>query len=132
MHGRIPLGSLLLVDDDPHLLSALRFAFEAEGYDVRTFGSGEELLASRPANSHVCIVIDERLPGISGLETVARLRDAGVDTPAILVTTHPSAHVTKRAAAADVEIVEKPLLDGGLARKVRAALSAQGAAKDRF
>ena len=130
MHGRIPLGSLLLVDDDPHLLSALRFAFEAEGYDVRTFRSGEELLASPPPNANACIVIDERLPGISGLETVARLREVGVDAPAILVTTHPSAYVTRRAAAADIEIVEKPLLDGGLARTVRQAFAARSAAKD--
>jgi FixJ family two-component response regulator len=131
MQGRIPSGFLLLVDDDPHLLSALRFAFEAEGYDVRTFGSGEELLASSHPLTNACIVIDERLPGISGLETVARLRDAGVDAPAILVTTHPSAHVIRRAAAADVEIVEKPLLDGGLARRVKAAIAAHSVGKNR-
>jgi two-component system, LuxR family, response regulator FixJ len=129
MQGRVPLGFLLLVDDDPHLLGALRFAFEAEGYDVSTFGSGEELLASAHPRANCCIVIDERLPGITGLETVARLRDAGVDAPAILVTTHPSVQVARRAAAANVEIVEKPLLDGGLAQKVSAVLAAHGSPK---
>ena len=129
MQGRVPLGFLVLVDDDPHLLSALRFAFEAEGYDVTTFGSGEELLASAHPQANSCIVIDERLPGITGLETVARLRDAGVDAPAILVTTHPSVQVARRAAAANVEIVEKPLLDGGLAKKVSAVLAAHASPK---
>src|SRR5687768_3186373 len=107
MQGRVPLGFLVLVDDDPHLLCALRFAFEAEGYDVSTFGSGEELLASAHPQANSCIIIDERLPGMTGLDAIARLRDAGVDVPAILVTTHPSAQVARRAAAANVEIVEK-------------------------
>ena len=130
MQGRIPSGHIVLVDDDPHLLSALRFSFEAEGYDVRTFGSGEELLASPALSAHACIIIDERLPGMSGLETVAQLRIAGVDAPAILVTTHPSAHVTKAAVAANVEIVEKPLLDGALGRRVRAVLAAHAPPKN--
>jgi FixJ family two-component response regulator len=129
MQGRVPLGFLLLVDDDPHLLSALRFAFEAEGYEVSTFSSGEELLAAAHPQANSCIVIDERLPGMTGLDTVARLRDAGVDAPAILVTTHPSVHVARRAAAANIEIVEKPLLDGGLARSVSAALAAHSGPK---
>jgi FixJ family two-component response regulator len=125
MQGRVPPGHLIFVDDDPHLLSALRFAFEAEGYDVSTFASGEELLASPRPGAFTCLIVDERLPGMSGLETIAQLRAVGVVTPAILVTTHPSAQLTRQAAAANVEIVEKPLLDGGLARKVSAALAAR-------
>lgn len=125
-----PSGCLLLVDDDPHLLGALRFAFEAEGYGVRTFRSGEELLAASVPHAEACIVIDERLPGLSGLETIARLRAAGVIAPAILVTTHPSVQVVRRAATLGIEIVEKPLLDGGLARRVGALLAARGFAPD--
>jgi len=115
---------LLLVDDDPHVLNALRFAFEIEGYSVRTYESGEEMLAGPPIGPKTCLVIDERLPGLSGLDTVARLRASGVDVPAILITSHPTKNIVRRAAAADVGIVEKPLIGDALAAKVRAVLEA--------
>jgi FixJ family two-component response regulator len=128
MSSAAPAHHLILVDDDPHILSALRFAFETDGYDVVTFGSGEELLKALPLQADTCLVVDERLPGLSGLEVVARLRSAGVDAPVILVTSNPSALIRGRAAAANIDIVEKPLLDGTLARKVRAAFGGAPAA----
>jgi two-component system response regulator FixJ len=123
MLSRPPKAYLVVVDDDPHVLSALRFAFETEGYQVRTCGSGEELLARPPYDPHTCLIVDERLPGMSGLDAIAQLRRLGVRAPAILITTHPSLPVRHRAAAADVDIVEKPLLDATLGQKVRAALA---------
>jgi two-component system, LuxR family, response regulator FixJ len=114
--------SLVLVDDDPHLLNALRFAFETDGYQVTALKTGEALLESPPTGAQTCIVIDERLPGLTGLETLARLRRLGVTAPAILVTSHPSPYLQSRAAAAKVEIVEKPLLGDLLASRVREAL----------
>jgi len=120
-----PQAHLVVVDDDPHVLGALRFAFETEGYDVRTCRSGEELLASPPRDGDTCLIVDERLPGICGLETIARLRALGVDAPAILVTSHPPLQVRRRAAAAKVEIVEKPLLDATLGQRVRVALASR-------
>lgn len=128
MSSAAPAHHLILVDDDPHILSALRFAFETEGYEVVTFRSGEELLKALPLRPDTCLVLDERLPGISGLEAVARLRSAGMTAPVILVTSNPSAAVRSRAAAANIDIVEKPLLDGTLARKVRAAFGGAPAA----
>jgi two-component system, LuxR family, response regulator FixJ len=116
-------GRLVVVDDDPHVLGALRFAFETEGYEVRTCANGEEVVAVPPREACTCLVIDQRLPGITGLETLARLRAKGVAAPAILITSHPSSNVIRAAAAANVEIVEKPLMGDVLARQVRAALA---------
>lgn len=113
---------LVLVDDDLDVLSALRFAFETEGYEVRTFQRGEDLLASPPTEPETCLVIDERLPGISGLDTVARLRAKGNGVPAVLITTNPTRNVLTRAATAGVDIVEKPLIGDALAATVRAML----------
>lgn len=113
---------LVLVDDDPHVLNALRFAFETEGYNVRTHKRGEDVLTDPPTEPRTCLVIDERLPGLSGLDTVARLRASGVVVPAILITSHPTKNMIRRASAADVGIVEKPLLGDVLAAKVRAVL----------
>ncbi|MBS0385216.1 MAG: response regulator [Proteobacteria bacterium] len=112
------LGRLILVDDDPGVRNALRFTFETDGYDVVAFGSGEELLNDPPRGERTCIIIDQRLPGLSGLDTLARLRAIGVAPPAILITSHPSAFVRRRAREADIDIVEKPLLGNLLPLKV--------------
>jgi FixJ family two-component response regulator len=115
-------GRLILIDDDADLRGALRFRFEADGFEVLTFASGEELLATLPDGGSACIVIDQRLPGLSGLDTVLRLRAMGVQTPAILVTTHPSQFVIRSAAKASIDIVEKPLLGNALLQRVAALL----------
>ncbi|MFT3728116.1 MAG: response regulator [Terricaulis sp.] len=124
MDQRAPVpGPLFLVDDDLDVLAALKFTFEADGCNVVTLTSGEALIAAAPPRG-ACIVIDQRLPGMTGLETVAQLRAAGITTPAILITTHPSAAVTRRAAQLDVDIVEKPLLGDALTNKVTAIFAA--------
>lgn len=114
---------LVVIDDDDHLLSAMRFAFETEGYVVTTFASGEAALQAPPRGPQTCLVVDEHLPGVSGLDTIAGLRRLGVHAPAILVTTHPTPDEKRRAAAAGVSIVEKPLLDDALGRKIAALLN---------
>lgn len=113
---------VVLVDDDPHVLNALRFAFETEGYEVLALRSGEELLKATLPTSNTCIVIDHRLGGLSGLQTVEKLRQRGVRAPAILVTTNPSPHLMRQAARAGIDVVEKPLLTDALAQRVSAAL----------
>jgi FixJ family two-component response regulator len=114
---------VVLVEDDPAVLSALTFAFETDGYAVRACADAEDLLASPPDGTRFCLVIDEKLPGLSGLDLLARLRARGVDAPAILITTRPNDPTRRRAAAAGVEIVEKPLLGDALPRMVRAAFA---------
>lgn len=116
--------ALVLVDDDPALLHALGFAFETEGYEVRAFADAEALLASPEAHrGPVCFVFDQRLPGMSGLALLAELRAKNVTAPAILITSNPPPAVRREARAAGVDIVEKPLLDGVLAARIREALA---------
>ena len=116
-------GRLIIVDDDPDVRNALRFAFEADGYDVVALASGEALLENPPSGAKTCIIIDQRLSGLSGLDTLSRLRARGIETPAILITSHPSALVRARAAAGAVQIVEKPLMGNALPQKVAEALA---------
>lgn len=116
-------GRLIVVDDDPHVLNALTFAFEADGYVVQAFDSGEAVIENPPREANSCLIIDQRLPGLSGLDTLARLRALGVTAPAVLVTTRPSLHVRREAEKAAVEIVEKPLLGNTLLQKVAEALA---------
>jgi FixJ family two-component response regulator len=115
-------GALVIVDDDPHVLNALRFAFEIEGYEVKTYTAGEEALGA-PFVSAACIIVDENLPGLSGVETASQLRARGVDIPIILITTCPSRQLRLRAADVGAEIIEKPLVSDALARRVKKAMA---------
>ena len=116
-------GRLFIVDDDAHVLSSLRFALEADGYEVVTLTSGEALIETSPSGARDCIIIDQRLQGLSGLETLSRLRGNGIRTPAILITTNPSRNVRRIADDAAIEIVEKPLLGNALPQKILEVLS---------
>lgn len=119
-------SALVLVDDDPALLHALSFAFETDGYAVSAFADAESLLASEAPHGSLCLVLDQRLPGMSGLALLAALRAQNVAAPAILITSNPPPAVRRQADAAGVEIVEKPLLGNILAAKVREAIAARG------
>jgi FixJ family two-component response regulator len=114
-------GNLVIIDDDPHVLNALRFAFEIEGYDVETYTAGEEALAA-PFIGAACIIVDENLPGLSGVETASLLRGRGLEIPIILITTCPSRELRQRAADVRAEIIEKPLVSDALARRVKQAM----------
>lgn len=110
---------ICVVDDDPDLLGALRFALEIDGYAVQAYASGEALLAeSDRTRGAACLVLDYVLPGINGIELLDTLRRRGVISPAILITTHPGAMLRRRAANLGVRIVEKPLFGDELARAI--------------
>lgn len=108
---------VVVVDDDPALLAALRFAFEVEGLHVATYASGEAAL-EQVGTAAACYVLDYRLPGISGLDLLDRLRARGHAAPAVLITSNPKASTRARANRAGVAIVEKPLLGDALQRLV--------------
>ena len=112
-------ADLALVDDDPAVRRALSFAFETAGFSVAAFSDAESVLAAPDRAKWRCLVFDQKLPGMSGLDLLARLRGEGVAAPAIIITTLPSRDSRARAQAAGVEIVEKPLLDNTLSQKVR-------------
>jgi FixJ family two-component response regulator len=112
---------LILVDDDPSVRSALKFALEVEGFAVRAYADGERLLGQvLPAFG--CIILDYKLPGLNGLQVLHRLRRQGTTLPAVLITT-PEPHVLALAAAAGVPVVEKPLLASALVDAVRGLMA---------
>lgn len=115
--------SVLIVEDDHSLLSALTFALDAEGFDVRPYHDGESLLAETRATDVDCLVVDLKLPRMDGLSLLATLRARNVRAPAILITSHPNRRCESEARAAGVEIVEKPLVDGALGQAIERALN---------
>lgn len=117
-----PRPWVYLVEDDDAVRRALTFALELEGFDVSGFGSGEDILQRAADIGAGCLVIDERLPGIGGLETLGGLRARQVDCPALLITSHPKPSFRQAAAAANAPILEKPLITESLVAAIRTAL----------
>jgi FixJ family two-component response regulator len=112
--------TLVVIDDDSAVRNALQFALELEGYKVAPFASPLELLARAPVPAFDCLIVDQRLPAINGLDVVDLLRrNSRPPRPAILITSNPSNALRARAAAAGVPIVEKPLQSDELIRIVR-------------
>jgi len=112
---------IAVIDDDPAVCGSLKFALELEGFAVRTYHSGAELLHAGDLKDCNCFVIDQRMPGMTGMELVEVLRERLVLTPAILIISHANAALSARAQKAAVPIVEKPLLGNALVERIREA-----------
>ena len=115
---------VLVVDDDPAVLNALTFSLRIEGFQVRAYANGLELLDDPDLPVCGCLVVDQTMPGMAGLDVVASLRARHVALPAILITTNPSVMLRRRAADAGIRVIEKPLLGDALSRGIREALEA--------
>jgi len=113
------VGVVGIVDDDPAVRHSLKFSLEIEGFAVGVYASAQELLEDADLDRFRCLVIDQHMPGMTGLDLVAKLRDRKLSVPAVLITTHPPRAVLVRAGKAGVPIVEKPLLGNALLDKIR-------------
>src|SRR5579872_1857876 len=110
--------TVVVVDDDPAVCGSLKFSLELEGFSVRTHGSATEFLEAGLDDAD-CLVIDQRMPAMSGMELIAKLRAQDVSTPAILIVSQPNAAISSRAAKIGIPIVEKPFFGNGLVDKIR-------------
>ena len=113
---------ILVVDDEPAIVDAVSYALRASGFEVDTFGDGESALEAARADGYDVLVLDVRLPGLSGIEICRRLRDES-DVP-ILILTAMDAEVDRvlgLEAGAD-DYVTKPFSVAELVSRVRAIL----------
>lgn len=114
---------IAIVDDDQSVQSALQDLMEADGLSARSFGSAEAFLESGLLRKAACLIVDIRMPGMSGLELQARLRADRFDTPIIFITAHGDARVRMQAMREGAaEFLVKPFDDQVLLSRVRAAL----------
>jgi two-component system, LuxR family, response regulator FixJ len=114
---------VLVIDDDPAVRNSLKFALEIEGFAVQLYPTGAAVLAESDMPASGCLVADYVLPGMSGLDLIEELRQRHVELPAILITSHPTPAIRRRAASAGVRLVEKPLLNDALFQCIRAVLA---------
>lgn len=117
------LHIVLIAEHDSGLRAALEFLLCVEGYGVQALGSGEALLQVDLPKRDACLVVDQDLPGLSGLAAIEELRRRGMDLPAVLLAGHPQGPLPLLAAKARVEVVEKPLWGPALLEAVGAALA---------
>ena len=115
---------VVIVDDDPAVLHSLKFSLEVEGFASRVYRSPSEILAASDLPANGCLILDQRLPEMSGLELLANLRARGVRLPAVLITSFPSALLRDRARLAGTALIEKPILGNALTEAIRRAMGA--------
>jgi two-component system response regulator FixJ len=132
MHKARAIGKcspvVAVVDDDIAVRGSLKFSLEIEGFAVRTYANGDDLLGEADLADFACFIIDQRLQGMSGFELVAAMRRQRIDAPVILITSQPTIILRERAARAGIPIVEKPLLGTSLLERVQAAIAVPPAA----
>ena len=117
----LPAPVVAIVDDDPAVCNSLKFSLELEGFSVRAYYSGAELIAANNLEGCACFVVDQLLPDTNGIELIASLRARKLAAPAILIVGHPRAHLAAQAAKHGIPLVEKPLLGNTLLSMIRAA-----------
>lgn len=119
-----------VVDDDAGLRTALDGLFRSVGYRTRLFGSAAEFLEAGVAGSEGCLVLDVRLPGISGLDFQAQLAAADNHMPVILMTGHGDIPMSVRGMKAGaVDFLPKPFRDQDMLDAVAVALERDRAAR---
>jgi two-component system response regulator FixJ len=119
-------GTVHVIDDDEAMRESLAFLFKSAKVPVRTYDSAMAFLSQTPQLTNGCIVTDVRMPGLSGIDLLKRLRELKMTVPVIVVTGHgdvPLAVDAMKYGASD--FLEKPFDDDILLAAVRTALSRQ-------
>jgi RNA polymerase sigma factor (sigma-70 family) len=118
---------VFVIDDDPSIRTAIKDLIEAVGMSCQTFGSGQELLGAVLPDVPRSLVLDVRLPGLSGLNLQRELTERGIHMPIIFITGHGDIPMSVQAMKAGaVEFLTKPFRDQDLLDAIE-----QGIERDR-
>jgi two-component system response regulator FixJ len=114
---------ICIVDDDESVADSLKSLFETFGFDVRCYTSGAEFLADHQRSVAGCLLIDQHMPGLNGLDVVDHLQKEGVRVPTILISGRLDTNIRERAASLGVtSVIEKPFAARPLVNLIRTAL----------
>jgi FixJ family two-component response regulator len=114
---------VFVVDDDPSMRAALTNLFRSMDLGVEVFGSASELLQTKLPDVVSCLVLDIRLPGVSGLDFQTRLAEAGIHIPIVFMTGHGDIPMSVRAMKAGaIDFLIKPFRDQDMLDAVTKAL----------
>ena len=122
---------VFVVDDDASVREALQRLVRSAGLKVEAFASAEEFLNRARPEEPSCLVLDVRLPDLSGLDLQRRMVDANNEMPIVFITGHGDIPTTVRAMKAGaVEFLTKPLVEGDVLESIRAALARDRLVRD--
>ena len=124
-------ATVFIIDDDRGMRQAIQDLVESVGLRAESFANGQEFLSGKGANSPSCLVLDVRLPQMSGLDLQRQLADAGMQIPIIFITAHGDIPMSVRALKSGaVEFLTKPFRDQDLLDAIQQALQRDRAARE--
>jgi len=124
--------TVFVVDDDEVVCQSLSFLIEDVGLNVQTYGAAQDFLDAYDPGQPGCLVVDVRMPGMSGLELQSRLAEQGIGLPVIVITGHADVLMAVDAMKAGaVDFIEKPFRDQILLDVIQKALELDARARER-
>ena len=119
--------TIYIVDDDEAVTDSLQALLETFGFNVQSYGSGDEFLANEQHRAADCLLIDQHMPGASGLDIVEELHKEGVQIPTILISGRLDPSMRERASRLGVrELLDKPVAASRLIQAIRTTLAGVG------
>lgn len=117
-------ATIFIVDDDPSVLKGLKRLFKSKGYDVGTFASAQNFLRTNPSRKGpACLVLDMKMPGLSGLEMQEKLDQGEYDVPIVFLTGHGDIPMSVKAMKKGaIDFLSKPVDESDLLVAVEEAL----------
>jgi FixJ family two-component response regulator len=114
---------VFVIDDDASVRDALEDLLSSVGLDVRLFASAQDFLSGERPDGPACMVLDIRMPGLSGLDFQRQMADFRIETPVIFITAHGDIAMCARAMKAGaIEFLTKPFRDQDLLDAIQSAL----------
>ena len=115
---------VIIIDDDPSFRRSTERLIRSIGYSVQSFGTASDFLRSRLPDAPACVVLDVRLPGLSGLDLQGALLKAGIQIPIIFITAHGDIPMSVQAMKAGaVEFLTKPFRSQDLLDAIQLAIA---------
>jgi FixJ family two-component response regulator len=126
-----PQSVVFIVDDDASIREAMQRLFRSVGLQAEVFASAAEFLQSKPGDVPSCLVLDVRLPGLSGLDFQAELAKTNMQVPIVFMTGHGDIPMTVKAMKAGaIEFLPKPFRDQDMLDAVRIGLERDRTRRD--
>ncbi len=123
--------TVFIIDDDRGMRNAVQDLVESVGLRAESFATGQEFLSRQPTSDPSCLVLDVRLPQMSGLDFQRRLTESGMQIPIIFITAHGDVPMSVRALKSGaVEFLIKPFRDQDLLDAIQQALQRDRAARE--
>ena len=120
------LYRISVVDDDESIREAIKDLMDCVGFRVEIFSSAEDFLNSANLHDTACLIVDVRMPGVSGLELQSHLNASGFNIPIIFISAHDDGEAKSLALGAGaVDFLKKPFSEDALLSAIGASLKTQ-------